>query len=99
MNNITTLETPAYTAPTSDSQTSEAADDSVLDVPEDDQLAYVEASYRDYLLLWRGLRRGLETARRTGDRASETRFAQELRTLWPRPEAIARAAGVMKLAS
>lgn len=71
--------------------------DAILDVPEADQLAYVEASYRDYLLLWRRLRRGLDTARRTGDVASETRLAQELRSLWPRPEAIARAAGVMKL--
>lgn len=69
----------------------------VLDVPEDDQLAYLEASYRDYLLHWRGLRRSLETARRTGDKASETRFARELSSLWPRPEAVARAAGVLKL--
>ena len=96
MSNITTLETPTYTAPSSASAT---AADRVLDVPEDEQLAYVEASYRDYLMLWRGLRRGLEAARATGDRASETRFSQELRSLWPRPEAIARAAGVMKLAS
>jgi len=99
MTTITAFKTPAYTAPTFASQASAATDGSVLDVPEDDQLAYVEASYRDYLLLWRGLRRGLEAARATGDRASETRFARELRTLWPRPEAIARAAGVMKLAS
>ena len=86
MSNITTLE-PTTT------------EDSVLDVPEDEQLAYVEASYRDYLMHWRGLRRGLEQARRSGDRAAESRFARELRSLWPRPEAIARAAGVMKLAS
>jgi hypothetical protein len=72
--------------------------DRVLDVPEDEQLAYLEASYRDYLMLWRGLRHGLEAARSAGDRAAETRFSRELRSLWPRPEAIARAAGVMKLA-
>ncbi len=84
-------------APTTEGTAANATDERVLDVPEDDQLAYVEASYRDYLLLWRGLRRGLETARRTGDQASETRLARELRSLWPRPEAIARAAGVMKL--
>lgn len=71
--------------------------DPTLDVPEADQLAYLETSYRDYLLLWRRLRRGLDTARRTGDHASETRFARELSTLWPRPEAIARAAGIWKL--
>ncbi len=73
--------------------------EAILDVPEDDQLAYVEASYRDYLLLWRGLRRGLEAARSSGDRASEHRLARELRSLWPRPEAIAQAAGVMKLSA
>jgi hypothetical protein len=73
--------------------------EAILDVPEDEQLAYVEASYRDYLMLWRGLKRGLETARSTGDRASETRISRELGALWPRPEAVARAAGVMKLAS
>ena len=75
------------------------ATEAILDVPTDEQLAYVEASYRDYLLLWRGLKRGLENARNSGDRASETRFARELRSLWPRPEAVARAAGAMKLAS
>lgn len=80
-------------------QTTTDAAETILDVPEDEQLAYVEASYRDYLMLWRGLKRGLETARSTGDRASETRISRELRALWPRPEAVARAAGVMKLAS
>ena len=79
--------------------TSTMTAEDVLDVPEDDQRAYVEASYRDYLLLWRGLRRGLEAARQTGDRASELRFSRELGHLWPRPEAIAQAAGAMKLAS
>ena len=68
-----------------------------LDVPEAEQLAYLETSYRDDLLHWHHLRRGLDTARRTGDQASETRFARELRTLWPRPEAIARAASIWKL--
>ena len=75
-----------------------AIDDRVLDVPEADQLAYLEASYRDYLLHWRRLRRGLDTARRRGDTDSELRFARELRSLWPRPEAIARAAGALKSA-
>lgn len=68
-----------------------------LDVPEAEQLAYLETSYRDYLLHWHRLRRGLDTARRTGDQASETRIARELHTLWPRPEAIARAASIWKL--
>jgi hypothetical protein len=35
----------------------------VLDVPEDEQQDYLEASVRDYLLIWRRLRRGLELTR------------------------------------
>lgn len=95
MTSTSTLTAPTAIAPTASAATPPV--DRVLDVPEDDQLAYVEASYRDYLLLWRGLRRGLEAARHAGDQASETRFARELSSLWPRPEAIAHAAGVMKL--
>ncbi len=71
--------------------------DGVLEVPEEDQFAYVQASYRDYLRTWIRLRRSLVTARSTGDIESEARIARELRTMWPRPEVIARAAGVLEL--
>ncbi|MDA0353641.1 MAG: hypothetical protein O3A10_15760 [Chloroflexi bacterium] len=71
--------------------------DRVLDVPEDEQEAYVQASYREYLRVWTRLRRGLALARATGDIESEARCARELRTMWPRPEVIARAAGVIHL--
>lgn len=71
----------------------------VLDVAEDEQQQYLEASYRDYLMIWRGLQRGLERARRNGDRYQEARFRDELSQLWPRPEAVARVAGMMKLAA
>ena len=71
--------------------------DCVLDVPEDDQHAYVQASYREYLRIWTRLRRALATARAAGDIESEARYARELRMLWPRPEVIARAAGVIHL--
>lgn len=77
---------------------SNAADfDGVLDVPEDEQHAYVQASYREYLRTWVRLRRSLATARAKGDIESEARFARELRALWPRPEVIARAAGLIDL--
>jgi hypothetical protein len=71
--------------------------DGVLDVSEDDQDHYVQASYRDYLRTWVRLRRSLSTARGTGDIESEARFSRELRTLWPRPEVIARAAGLVDI--
>ena len=71
--------------------------DCVLDVAEDEQQAYVQASYREYLTMWTRLRRGLAAARATGDIESEARFARELRTLWPRPEVIARAAGLIHI--
>jgi len=71
----------------------------VLDVPEDEQYAYVQASYREYLRIWTRLRRSLASARASGDIESEARYARELRGLWPRPEVIARAAGVIDLDS
>lgn len=71
--------------------------DSVLDVPEDDQRAYVMTSYREYLRNWIRLRRALDSARAIGDIESEARHAREIRSLWPRPEVIARAAGVIHL--
>lgn len=77
--------------------TTAARFDGVLDVPEDDQLAYVQASYRDYLRTWIRLRRALSAARSGGDIEAEARYARELRTMWPRPEVIARAAGVIEL--
>ena len=69
----------------------------VLEVAEEEQRAYVQASYREYLRIWTRLRRGLAEARAIGDIESEARFARELRTLWPRPEVIARAAGVIDI--
>ena len=74
-----------------------AEGDSVLDVPADEQRLYVERSYREYLRNWIRLRRALEQARASGDIESEARHARELRQLWPRPEVIARAAGVIHL--
>jgi hypothetical protein len=71
--------------------------DRVLDVSEDDQRAYVQSSYRDYLRNWIRLRRALAAARASGDIESEARHAREIRSLWPRPEVIARAAGVLHL--
>ncbi len=73
-----------------------AESDGVLDVPEDEQQVYLQSSYRDYLRMWNRLRRSLATARAAGDIESEARLARELRTLWPRPEVIARAAGVLE---
>ena len=79
--------------------TSSAADpDCVLDVSDEEQQAYVQASYREYLRTWTRLRRSLATARTSGDIESEARLSSELRRLWPRPEVIARAAGVIYLA-
>ncbi len=71
--------------------------DSVLDVPEDEQRAYVQSAYREYLRNWIRLRRALEKARASGDIESEARHAREIRSLWPRPEVIARAAGIIQL--
>ena len=71
--------------------------DRVLDVAEDEQKAYVQASYREYLRIWTRLRRALATARASGDIESEARYARELRALWPRPEVIARAAGIIDI--
>ena len=59
--------------------------DWVIDVPEDDQRAYVASSYREYLRNWIRLRRSLAKARAIGDIESEARHARELRSLWPRP--------------
>jgi hypothetical protein len=71
--------------------------DGVLDVPVEDEQAYLRTSYREYLRTWRQLRRSLELARATGDIASEARFSRELRSMWPPPEAIAEAAGIVEL--
>jgi len=79
--------------------TSTATTTPLLDVPEDEQASYVESSYCDYLMLWRSLERNLAAARREGDHVAEARFRRELRAMWPRPEAVALAAGILKFAS
>lgn len=69
--------------------------DLVLEVPPDEQEAYVQTSYRDYLRIWRRLRRGVKLARTNGDIESEARLSHELRHLWPRPEVIAKQVDVI----
>ncbi len=76
--------------------TSTSADfEAVIDVPADEQDAYVQTAYRDYLRIWRRLRRGMKLARTMGDIESEARLSHELRHLWPRPEVIAQLVDVI----
>ena len=68
--------------------------DVVLDVAPEDELAYARDAYHDYLRAWNEGVEALEAARAAGDLEEASRLAEELRHVWPQPEAVAEAAWI-----
>lgn len=60
-----------------------------LDVSFEDEQAYARHSYHEYVRVWNDLVRKLEAARGIGNLPMAAQLAEELRHVWPQPDAVA----------